>query len=58
MTAELAARAVEAMGRIAFALAIAFIAWLVLCQTPTCPSCGNPLDRPQTSTPAKLLGEK
>ena len=58
MTTELAALAFEAMSRVLLALAVAFIAWIVLGQKPNCPSCGNPIDKPQTYTRAQLLGEK
>jgi hypothetical protein len=58
MTTEFFTLAFEAMSRVLLALAVAFIGWIALGQKPNCPACGNPIDRPQTYSPAQQLGEK
>lgn len=58
MSTALVTTIIEAVGRISLAIAVAFICWVVLGQQPTCPACGNPIDKPVTYTQAKLLGEK
>lgn len=57
MTTEFFTLAFEAMSRVLLALAVAFIGWIILGQKPTCPACGNPIDREQTYTRAQLIGE-
>ncbi len=37
-----------AVSRIAIVVLLAFVAWLIFAQTPNCPNCGEPIERPST----------